>query len=163
MSVAGSIPSPQPSHPSLPSSGAPSRYSNPVQTQRSAASSCEESPPWGAWLYERANPASATHRHGSRASDRLASECGQYFAPGGRGWPLATSPTYQRQTCQPYREFPAQIMRGQKCPALSECSFLGGGKGPRLRRKGSVPQPTQPERPLGHQEGFRSSQWPPPT
>jgi hypothetical protein len=126
MSVAGNIPSPQPSHPSLPSSGGPSRYSNPVQTQRSAASSCEESPPWGAWLYERANPGSATHRHGSCASDRLASECGNHVAPGGRGWPLATPP----KSCEGRNVLPSPNAR-----------FLGG-KGPEVRRKGPVAHPT---------------------
>ena len=113
MSVAGSIPSPQPSHPSLPSSGAPSRNSNPVQTPRSAASFCEESPQCGTWLYDRANPASATHCHGSCASDRLASECSKHFAPGGRGWPLATFPTWHRQTAGLIGSFPPKSCEGR--------------------------------------------------
>jgi len=111
----------------------PTGPNNPVQNQRSAASFCEESPQCGTWLYDRANPASATHCHGSCASDRLASECGKHFAPGGRGWPLATFPTWHRQTAGLIGSFPPKSCEGRNV-LLPECSLSLGGKAPSAGR-----------------------------
>jgi hypothetical protein len=58
MSVAGSMPSTQPLHPSLPCNSPSRRHSNPQQSHRREFCSSEESPLREARMYERTNPAS---------------------------------------------------------------------------------------------------------